>query len=247
MATPVGKILLMGPNYPARYGVVEHWAGNEASGAALATISAANALTDNNTVTSNPGKVYATARQFTAANSEYLSLADNAAISMGAGVRMMGAVWVYADTFGNRQIVGQYTATGNQRGWDVSYNSGTSRFYFEVSATGSSTLTTVSADTFGAPSLATWYLIVYGYDGALLYVSVNGGAFDTAAFSADIFDSTGSFVVGASNDGTSSFWNGRTGPVTLAKNPPGGVTLALLTEFRDRNWNGGAGRPYPWR
>ena len=59
-----------------------------------------NNLTDNNTVTGNPGPSVniPLASQFTALNSEYLSVADNANVSMGSGVRMSICAWAYKDS-----------------------------------------------------------------------------------------------------------------------------------------------------
>ena len=61
--------------------LIAHWNLDEASGTRV-DAKGGNDLTDNNTVTQATG-IVSNAGQFTAANSEYLSIADNAALSTG--------------------------------------------------------------------------------------------------------------------------------------------------------------------
>ena len=61
--------------------LIAYWKLDEASGTRNDS-KGANHLTDNNTVTQAVGKV-GNAAQFTLANSEYLSIADNADLSAG--------------------------------------------------------------------------------------------------------------------------------------------------------------------
>ena len=80
-----------------------YWQLDEASGGRADSIGG-NDLTDTNTVTQAAGKID-TAAHFTAANNESLSIADNAALSMGDDDFTLAA-WVYLDSKGpNNQII----------------------------------------------------------------------------------------------------------------------------------------------
>jgi hypothetical protein len=228
-------------DYVARWGVVEHWALNEASGVGLASISAANNLTDTNTVTSNPGKVYALARQFTAANSEYFSHTDAAQFRIGA-VDCWWAGWVWFDTIPGIMVLLAKDNTTASREYMI-FQTG-NRLKFD-SGSGGTLGTGVTANTFGAVTTGQWYFwMAYHQNGVGLALSVNGGPFDTAALPGGIFSGTAPLEIGRYAGG-SLYLDGRQGPVTFGKSPPGGIA-ALATEIRDRLWNGGAGRPYPW-
>jgi hypothetical protein len=76
--------------------LIAYWPGDEASGNLLDAHTNALHLTDVNTVTNNTGKVYATARQYTAANQEYHNRASEALLQIG-DVDFTIASWVYCD------------------------------------------------------------------------------------------------------------------------------------------------------
>ena len=96
-------------------------------------------------------------REFTAANLEHFSLADNASLSTG-DIDFSVAVWVYANTLpSNVDIVGKGQYTGSGREWKLVYTS--SRFTFSASSNGQSN-TEVSADVLGLPVVNTWYFIL---------------------------------------------------------------------------------------
>src|SRR3989344_2206233 len=73
-----------------------------------------NHLADNNTVTQGTGRV-GSAAQFTKANGEYLSISDNADLSMG-DIDFTICGWMYLDSVGagvNRIMVAKWGAGGN--------------------------------------------------------------------------------------------------------------------------------------
>ncbi len=74
---------------------VGHWKMEERSGNRADSSGNGNTLTDNNTVTSKPGK-FGTAGQFTAATTEYLSLASFSTFS-GAS-QVTASFWLYPDS-----------------------------------------------------------------------------------------------------------------------------------------------------
>lgn len=71
-----------------------------------------------------------------------------------------------------------------QQAWLLTYVNATDRFAFMVND-GSGAGTTVTATTFGSPSLNTWYFIAVWHDAAndLIGISVNGGSIETASYS----------------------------------------------------------------
>jgi hypothetical protein len=90
--------------------IVAFWELEEASGTRNDSAST-NHLTDNNTVTQNTGKV-GNCAEFNGAN-EYLSIADNAALSAG-DTDFSFNVWVNPDVLapGNNTVLSKTLATG---------------------------------------------------------------------------------------------------------------------------------------
>lgn len=216
--------------------LIAYWKLDEASGTRVDSepTGTPQDLTDNNTVTSNTG-IISNAGQFTSANSEYLSRADSAELSTG-DIDYTFAFWVLMDSkAATLNFVNKYTVTGNQREYSARYDQPTDRFTFLVSPDGI-VATTVTASTFGTPSTATWYAIVVKHDATanIIGVSVNNGAFDTAAHTTGSFDSTAAFHVGASGT-PAAFMNGRIDEGAFWKKV---LSAAEITEW----YNAGAGK-----
>lgn len=219
--------------------LVAFWSLEEASGS-RADAHGSNTLTDNNTVTQNPGKV-GNAAQFTATNGEYLSIADNAALSMG-DIDFTIAAWVYLDTKDNRVIAAKYRTSTNQREYLLYYaasDGATQRFVFLVSPNGTAT-TAVIANNFGEPSTGTWYFVVAWHNATAntINIQVNNGTANSAAHSTGVFNGTDDFRLGALY--TTSpiyFWNGRIDQVLVAKE-------AYSDAVRTWLYNSGNGRSY---
>lgn len=184
-----------------------YWKLDEASGTRVDSVGANN-LTDGNTVTQAVGKVV-NAAQFTSANSEYLSIADNATLSTG-DIDFTIACWVYFDALGTMEYIVQKFDNSGGAGEEfrLFYDSSVNRFRWAV---GSST--TVLANTFGAPSTGTWYFITCYHDSIAnsIGIAVNNGTADTAGLVGGPSNGTGPFQIGASDStGTpGSFMNGR--------------------------------------
>lgn len=212
--------------------LVAHWGLEEASGNRLDDFGN-NTSTSNNSVGTAAGKI-GQAAQFVAASSQYLSIADNAALSMGVGVRFSFALWVKLNTVSAvRTLLSKRAGGGNLEYW-IRYSNSSNRFEFTVSPNGTST-TTVTANVFGAPSTATWYLIITKYDGTNISLSVNAGTPDTAAFSADVVDGSQTFRIGAGNN--SEYMDGAVDEIALWKR-------ALSAGEETVLYNGGSGLAY---
>jgi len=177
------------------------------------------------------------ASAFVLASSQYLTRTQRPSLHMEVGVRMSACGWVWLDTSAAtvQTFMSEWAAVG-ARCFVVRTLS--SRFSFSVTADGS-TAATVSANTFGLPSTGTWYFIVVYYDRTNIGISVNGGAFDTAAHSTDIFVNTQTpFELGraASNN---QWLDGRMAGWGLWKRVITAAEIAYL-------YNGGSGRAWPW-
>lgn len=176
-----------------------YWKLGEASGSRADSIGS-NTLTDNNTVTQATGKV-GDAGLFTRANSEYLSITDNTALSAG-DIDMSIGVWVYLNTESAIQVfVGKQSASNAE--YAVYYDNSDDRFKFVVRDTANTTHTIVTASNFGAVSTSTWYYIVAWHDSSAntVNIQVNNGTANSSSTTGGVRDSTNQFRLGASTDG----------------------------------------------
>lgn len=225
--------------------LIAYWPGNEANGNALDAHTSGLDLTDTNTVTSNPGLVYALARQHTVANGEYHTRAgDDAELSMG-DVDMTVAAWVYLGSkVADRQILGKWGAVGGGRGYALGYSSATDRFRFYVRSMADNANQLIDADTFGSPSTGTWYLVVAYHDSVnnTINIQVNNGAVDSVAWASGILDDTSAFRIGYGS-AFGGHMDGRIGPTAVWKSM-GGDGGVLTAAQRTAFYNGGAGLSY---
>ena len=117
--------------------LIGFWELEEASGTRNDSHANALHLTDNATVTSNTGKV-GTAGQFTSANSEYLSRANDALLQTGH-IAYTFALWFYADSHAaNGGLVSRYPGVALDREYYLEYRS-TQRLNFRVLGTDNAT------------------------------------------------------------------------------------------------------------
>lgn len=213
--------------------LISFWELEETSGTRVDSVTTTgNDLTDVNTVTSNPGKV-GNAAQFVKINNEELTRADNASLSVGAGVSVTFTAWVYMDTLpANVGVLGKW-APDNE--YALAYSAITAnRFEFAVRNPANTVTTTSPANTFGAPSTATWYFIMAQYDQSNLRISVNNGVVDQVAYSAGIRDAAGLFRIGGYSVAS---WDGRIDQVGFWKRA---LTAAEITQL----YNSGNGLSY---
>lgn len=196
--------------------LVSFWRLEEASGTRNDSYGTNN-LSDNNTVTQTTGKINNCAL-FTAANSEYLSIADNTSLSLG-DVDFTATAWVYLSSKTNPMtILGKTGSTAATIEYAVSYSKASDRFVFTVRNTADNANTTATANTFGSPFTSTWYFIVVYHNSSTNFIgiSVNNGAFDTAATSGGVKDGTNAFVIGA-NATPATYFDGRVDSVGFWK------------------------------
>jgi hypothetical protein len=218
-----------------------YWKLDEASGTREDS-HGANDLTDNNTVGSTTGKLN-TAGSFIAANSEYLSIADNATLSFDPATPFTFSAWVYLQSkVVDRTIGGSWNFAGADRSFIVYYQSSSDRFRFEISADGSTSGVSINADSLGSPATGTWYFVVAWHDylGGFIAIQVNNGTVDQASWLGGTRNTASPFILGANGTGTGAFWNGRIDEVGYW------VGDILTASERTQLYNGGAGLAYPF-
>lgn len=217
-------------------GLIAYWRMEEVS-LQRQDVAGLNLLADNNTVTQQTGRV-GNCGQFTAANNEYLSIADNAALSRGTS-DFTWVYWVYHDTKAASQV---HLHKGTDLGVNYEYASlyfqTNDRFRFAVA--NNVVAAAFNANTFGAPSVSTWYNLAFWYDSAAQTVnaSVNNGATDSLAWTGGGYDSAADFNMGRAVSNTLPM-NGRMDEVGFWKRVLSPSERAFL-------YNGGSGRSYPF-
>lgn len=198
-----------------------------------------NTLTDNNTVTTAVGK-QGTASQFTAANSEYLSIVDNAGLSITGDLTV--ACWIYLDSAitGWVPIIDKDGGAPN-RSYVYGLREVSGDNYEVVQSTdGSNANTTNYRAAAGITfSTGTWYHIVMAYDASAGTVACyRNGSLDTTITSTytSIYNSTAQFNIGTYLI-NSLYMNGRLNQVCLWNKT---ISSGEVTSL----YNGGAGLPY---
>lgn len=224
---------LLAPRYPARSSLLRHyrmravWPLGEPSGMGLDLVGG-NHLADNNTVTTMTG-ILGPARAFAAASSEHLGILDNAALSLGAGVRMTMGGWFYA-TAATVGLWGKWDGASNEY---LAYfqSDGTIRFYVTGIVAG-----TINVGS-RTPSLSAWHFAACRYDGINISVKVDGQAWENLALTTDIIDGTAPFDIG--RQAGVQYLNGGVQHLFFCKSAlPDGVVDAI--------YNGGKGLAFPW-
>ena len=234
--------------------LVSYWKLEEASGT-REDIHGTNDLTDNNTVTSNTGKID-TAGQFTRANLEYLSIADTASLSITSSLSINA--WIYKDTMvptsQTYAIVTkwQYDGATNIASYRLIINNNDSAddesLTFGKSTTGSDLQTLlVDLDTgFGGElAIQTWYMITGVFDDSAntLELFVNATSIGSTSAAGGIADNGTEFEIGSdyetrTNDPGRHF-NGRIDEVGIWSKALSGAEITSL-------YNAGAGLAYPF-
>lgn len=216
--------------------LVAYWKLDEESGTRIDSVGN-NDLADNATVLYSAGKV-GNAAEFEADNTEYLSIADNADISVGDIDFTVWGWCKFESLTTHRAVIGQYGDTDATRSWSLYALIDTTiymDFTIRVGASGYS----VKATNFGAVTTATWYFVVAWHDSVndLIGISVNDTA-TTTAHTAGCVDVEEEFTLGSRAGGTLSM----DGPIDEV----GFVKKVLSSTERTWLYNSGDGRTYPF-
>lgn len=215
--------------------LVAHWKLDEASGQRNDSVGALH-LADNNTVlqAAAPANLV-TSALFASASSEYLSVADATALKF-AGSEGTIAGWIYHNAQNLKVAFGKDT-TG-QRDYLLAFNisAGLDWTVFNSAGSGFTVATT------GAIPNDTWTFFICSLDvgNSLIKISINAGAYDTAAFTGTPASATSAFNLGRREfPGFESYFSGRLCSISKWDR------LLTAQEATDL-YNGGAGLPYPF-
>jgi hypothetical protein len=187
--------------------LVEWWPMSEASGTRVG-VHAGLDLTDNNTVTSNSGVGATTAAEFTSANTEFLSRADEAAISMGDIDFTLVGWFYFTSLIANETMVSK--ASSNSAAateFRLYYNSSTITVQWQVSD--GSALTGVSAALPSPPATGTWYFVAAWHDSTAntISIQINNGTIYSTSHTTGCWDSSAPLEFG--RWGAGRYFNGR--------------------------------------
>lgn len=213
-------------------GITAYWKLDEANGNRVDLVGGL-VLSDTNTVTQAGGK-HGFAAQFTASNQEYLSIADNAALSTG-DINYTWSAWFMPDGLGvTRPILAKWNSAPN--GEYLLHVTSNFPQLVIANGTGSDTISWSSAIT----QTATWYFVVAWHDATNneICISLNNGTPNCLATTISPTDRSESFRIGG-RDSNNAWWDGRVDSVGFWKR-------VLTSDERARLWNGGAGCDYPF-
>jgi len=159
--------------------------------------------------------VTASARLFTAANSEYFSAADAAWNSPTGSWYQCG--WVNLTTNATQVVLLAKYGTGGNQGWQTYYNNATSKFGLTQSHDGTNT---VGVEFGSTSSTGTWYFVENYYDSVnqLCGININRGTDATVAQTNGQFDSSLAIRWGAQSGGF--YANASGGPTVFLSGMP---------------------------
>lgn len=215
--------------------LIAYWGLDEAGGAnnALDKHSNGLTLTQNGSLGSAAGLVYAGARTFAAASTQYFSRTSESLLQTG-DIDFVVSAWVYPtgtaiemlyardDSAANREFYLARTTTNTQFAvWDASSN-------------------LAGVVNGSAMSLNQWSLVVAWHDATnnIVGVSINNGTATTNATTGSPTAKTIESTIGKRMGSTPNYFSGRMGPVMFWKN------RVLDATARTTLYNAGAGLTY---
>lgn len=219
--------------------LIAYWPLDEENGGDALDVFGDNNLTLNGASASVAGLISG-ARDFEIDSAGFFERADNAALSTG-DITFSFAIWVKLESkpAAIMGIAGKGGGTGgaDDNEWGLYWNNSTDRFTFGV-YDGVSSSGSIAADTFGAPSTGTWYLLIVEHNATAntITIQVNNGTIDSASYSSGSNDSANSFKLGIFA-GSSRYWDGLMEGAGFWKR-------ALTTDERTELYNAGAGRTW---
>lgn len=216
-------------------GCVAFWKLEEATGNRLDSTGRGNNLAPTNTPGNTTGKI-GNALALLSASTQYVSIADNADLSMGPGVHPTFAGWFKCtDLSAIYMVFSKYTTAGSQREYRM-YIATNGSVHFGASSTGANNIEAATGT--GVVTAGVWVFFVAWYDGTNLNLQINNTTIFTAAFSADIFNGTAPFQLGQET-AESLKMNG-------AIDAPGEWKRVLTADERATLYNAGDGLEYPF-
>ena len=220
---------------PGTTGLVAWWELNEESGT-RADSHGSNDLTDEATVLFAAGK-QGNAADFEKSNSESLSLADNADMSV-ADIDFMFTTWIKPESHGVSDFFIGKAGTGTEREYLVRLNSADSSVTWAI-YNAANEATTVNS---GAATISngTWAFVVMYYDtgASEIGISIDAGVFQTTGSAGTAHDDTGIFRLSGRHVSIDNPYDGLMDETNFWKNTiPGQDNIDWL-------YNSGNGRTY---
>lgn len=213
------------------------WMLNEESGTRY-DVHGSNDLADNATVLYGTGNVN-NAADFERDNSEFLSIADNASLSMG-DIDFTLVAWIKLETLPSSVASGYCIMSkddaANNREYRLGVGSDDKPAIFVADNDVDAAITAWGSTI----STGTWYFVVGYHDasGNEIGISVDNGTFVTAAYSGGVADSTAVFEIGALREGaTTQYFDGLIDEVGVWKRK---LTSTEITAL----YNSGSGITY---
>lgn len=205
------------------------WKLDEVSGVRAATIGSGVSLTDNNTVTSNTGLVYPLAAEFTAGNSESLSVASNSVVEVG-GVDFALVLWFKtpASLSGAKVICNKFAISTDDSEYSLFLNGSTLTWRRFPDVAHDAVIASLS--------VSTWYFVIADYANSTRVASlqVNNGTINSNTTSApNASQATAPMRFGGI---AGAYLTGLIGPAALLKG------YIPVTADRTFLYNGGLGR-----
>ena len=215
--------------------LIAWWTLNEESGT-RADSHGSNTLADNNTVLYAAGKI-GNAADFERSTSEYLSIADNAALSFADEDFTIGA-WVKPESYNaqNAGIMGKYSIIGGDLEYELYYSAGAAKFKFIVSNDGTASAEAIS--TTGSVATGSWHFVVGWHDSVNneIGIQVSGGTDFTTAHTTGVNDGALNFNIGQRAGGL-NYWDGLVDEAFV-------YGRVLTSDERTWLYNSGSGRTY---
>lgn len=218
--------------------MVSYWKMDEASGS-RADSHGSNNLTDVNTVTQSAGIINDSA-QFTAANTEYLDIADNASLSL-EGTSWTMWCWFYPDTNKSYHALGsKYGPGGNSDHEFIIFNDVSNRLDFDIynASGGFTTLLTPNNEiTLTAWNFVVWWIDI---DAGTMNIQVNNGTVRSRSTTVSIEATSAPFRIGGNPATGAAFYaNGRIDEFGFSKR-------VYTADERTQLYGAGSGLAYPF-
>jgi hypothetical protein len=236
-------LLAQSPNLCLLRGLKGYWTLEEASGNRTDSSGNGRTLTANGTggVVSGAG-LFGNAAVFASASSKFLSLASGSATDFDptAGDFTITAWAKPTILAATKTVFAKSNTTGNQREWELDYNSAATAWRMNVSSAGTSFSAVTDVNTFTVTGI--WDFLAAGVDRGrgVVWLSVNAGPIITAAYNNDVFVGSADLTIGAANSGGAQRFDGSIDEVGYWARKLSHRELRYLYE-------GGRGRTYPLR
>jgi hypothetical protein len=216
--------------------LVAAWELEEASGS-RADSHGSNTLAVTGPAVGSASGIVGNAALFAMTGGETLSIADNAALSMG-DIDFTIETWAnFASLASSRVVLSKWTDTGPDNEYWLAYFATTGNFTFFVRNTANNA--SGSVDVTMTEATSTWYQLIAKHNATAntITLKVNNGTPGSTSWSGGVRDGTAAFRISGQNDGATAEMQGLVDSTRIWKR--------LTTDTED-SWlyNSGAGRSY---